>query len=309
MKGLGILINALTVFVAGGIGITFRGKLKPSFQKLSLEVLGVAVILLGAYNAWDAFFVISDGQFELTGGLLVIFSLLVGPVFGSALQVDRLIDRLGHTFEKKSQKPKSNEVKNAAKALPSKKEEPPKEPTQPVYDQSFASRVRKFFDIPPKGTYPRLSELPSYDIEARSGSLFTDGFALAVLLLCFNSMILNGTLADAAAGDVSVLLFKAAADFIFIFVLATVYGNGVTFAAIPMIVIQVGIFLIGLLGSDLLTPAMMDQMSLVGSVMLIALGINLTFGKRLRVANLAPAVLIPPIYYLIIALFEKTAGK
>ena len=95
MKGLGILINALTVFVAGGIGITFRGKLKPSFQKLSLEVLGVAVILLGAYNAWDAFFVISDGQFELTGGLLVIFSLLVGPVFGSALQFDKTAIR-GH---------------------------------------------------------------------------------------------------------------------------------------------------------------------------------------------------------------------
>ncbi len=309
MKGLGILINALAIFVAGGIGVIFRGKLKASFQRFSLEVLGVAVIILSVYNAWDAFFVVSEGQFELTGGLLVAFSLLVGAVFGDALRVDRLVDRLGSVFQKINQRAENKETAKTNEASVEETTVTAEERIPPTYDKSFGSRVRKFFSIPPKGTYPPLSELPTYDIATRSGSLFLDGFSLGTLLLCCSAMNLSGPLAEAAAGDSTILLLKSAVDFILIFVLATVYGNGVTFAALPMLVIQAGVFLIGLFKSSLLTPALVDQISLVGSVMLLGVGINLAFGKRLRVANLAPALLIPPVYTLIITLFQKSAEK
>jgi uncharacterized membrane protein YqgA involved in biofilm formation len=73
-------------------------------------------------------------------------------------------------------------------------------------------------------------------------------------------------------------------------------GIGVAFAAIPVLLYQGGIVLASMAIKDLLTPAVIREMSAVGSLLIAAIGFNFLGVKEIRVANLIPAVFIPWIY-------------
>ena len=69
-------------------------------------------------------------------------------------------------------------------------------------------------------------------------------------------------------------------------------GKGCIFSAFPVAVLQGSITVLAKLVSPLMTPLALSNLSLVGSILIFCVGINLVWGKQIRVANLLPAILL-----------------
>ena len=127
-------------------------------------------------------------------------------------------------------------------------------------------------------------------------SRFTEGFVTATLVVCVGAMAIVGSLRDGLEGDPSLLFSKSILDFISTMIFASTLGIGVMCSAIPMAIYQGGITaLAGVIG-NYLTDEIISGMSLVGSVMIFAVGINLFFGKKVKVGNMLPGLLVPVVY-------------
>ena len=119
---------------------------------------------------------------------------------------------------------------------------------------------------------------------------FTEGFVSTSLTICIGAMAVMGSINDALYGDYSLLTAKALLDAIIVLAMASSMGRGCLFSVIPLVLIQGSITALAKLIEPLLTSAALDNLSLVGSVLIFCVGINLCFGKRIRVANLLPAL-------------------
>ena len=105
-------------------------------------------------------------------------------------------------------------------------------------------------------------------------------------------MTIVGSIQDGILGDYSILATKAVLDLIIIMVMTCSMGRGCIFSAIPVAVFQGGITALAGLVKPLMTDAALANLSLVGNILIFCVGVNLVWGKKIRVANLLPAVLI-----------------
>ena len=119
---------------------------------------------------------------------------------------------------------------------------------------------------------------------------FVDAFVTASLTVCIGAMAIVGSIQDGIAGDYSILATKAILDLIIIMVMTYSMGRGCVFSAIPVAVLQGSITALAGLVKPLMTDAALANLSLVGNVLIFCVGINLVWGKKIRVANLLPAV-------------------
>jgi uncharacterized membrane protein YqgA involved in biofilm formation len=293
MNGLGTIINALAIVVAGGIGSIFRGKLRPSYQKITMEACGIIALVWGIVGLWDGLFTTEGENLTQTKGmLLVIFALLVGTMFGTALGLDKGLDHIGRVFRKMVQSSDRKEAERRA-AL-----------------EAATSAQAATAEATPAKKSRSLRDLPTYDLpSARSGDRFLDGFAISTLLVSVGTMLTRGAYADATGGDMTLLYVKVAVDFVLILLLSTVFGVSVSFSAVPLLVLQGGFTVLAMVTETFLTPALISQVGFVGSVMIVLVGFNLCFGKKLRVGNMLPALAVPIIYTWIVVIATKMTEK
>lgn len=130
-------------------------------------------------------------------------------------------------------------------------------------------------------------------------SRFVQGFVTATLVICVGAMAIVGSLKDGISGDVSMLFIKSVLDLVIIVVLAAVYGGGVMFSAFPLLIYQGLITVFAAVLEPFMSEALISNLSCVGSVLVFGVGVNLTFGNKIRVGNLLPAFLVPVIYEII----------
>lgn len=121
---------------------------------------------------------------------------------------------------------------------------------------------------------------------------FVDAFVTASLTVCIGAMAIVGSIQDGIAGDYSILATKAVLDLIIIMVMSSSLGKGAVFSAIPVAAFQGSITLLAGLVKPLMTEAALNNLSLVGNVLIFCVGINLVWGKKVKVANLLPAIVI-----------------
>lgn len=133
-------------------------------------------------------------------------------------------------------------------------------------------------------------------LKVKTGSakdkLFVDGFVTASLTVCIGAMAIVGAIEDGLTGDVSTLTTKGILDFIIIAVMTCSLGKGCIFSALPVFVWQGSITLLAGLIKPIMTAAALANLSLVGSILIFCVGLNLVWGKKLRVANLLPSIII-----------------
>ena len=121
---------------------------------------------------------------------------------------------------------------------------------------------------------------------------FVDGFVTASLTVCIGAMAIVGAIQDGIQGDPSILLAKSVLDLIIIAVMTCSMGKGCVFSAIPVAILQGSVTCLSKLIQPIMTDAALANLSLVGSVMIFCVGVNLVWDKRIRVANLLPAIVI-----------------
>lgn len=128
---------------------------------------------------------------------------------------------------------------------------------------------------------------------------FVEGFVTATLVICTGAMAVVGSIQDGLHGDATMLYAKACLDLVIVLVFASTLGKGVLFSAIPLGLFQGSITIFAGAIAPLLTDKIISDLSFVGSMLIFCVGVNLVFGKKFRVGNMLPALLIVVIYYYI----------
>ena len=121
---------------------------------------------------------------------------------------------------------------------------------------------------------------------------FVHGFVTASLTVCIGAMAIMGAIRDGIAGDWSTLGAKAVLDLVIIMVMTSSMGKGCIFSAVPVFLWEGGLTLLATVIRPVMTDAALGYLSLVGSVLIFCVGVNLIWGRKIRVANLLPAVVL-----------------
>ena len=120
-----------------------------------------------------------------------------------------------------------------------------------------------------------------------------DGFVTATLLFCVGAMSIVGSVNSGISGDNSTLYSKSILDCVSAMAFTSTLGIGVMLSAFPVIILEGSITLLAVVISPLLTEAGIANMSVIGSLLIIALALNMLELTKIKVMNYIPAMLIP----------------
>ena len=122
-------------------------------------------------------------------------------------------------------------------------------------------------------------------------SKFVDGFVTSSLTVCIGAMAVIGAIEDRLLGNFSILYAKSLLDFLIVMAFAASMGKGCIFSAIPVGIFQGSITLLAGFLEPIMDSTALSNLSYVGNVLIFGVGINLFFGKKIRVANLLPSLI------------------
>ena len=142
-----------------------------------------------------------------------------------------------------------------------------------------------------EGLFERFGEWLKVKTGNAKDKDFVNAFVTASLTVCIGAMAIVGAIQDGLSGDFSILATKAILDLIIIIVMTCSMGKGCIFSALPVFVFEGAITLLAKLISPIVTQAAQDNISLIGSILIFSVGINLVWGKKVRVANMLPSII------------------
>lgn len=128
---------------------------------------------------------------------------------------------------------------------------------------------------------------------------FSEGFITASILFCVGSLTIVGALKSGIEGDNSILYLKSILDGVTAILLAASFGIGVMFSSFAVLIIQGGLVMLSIYIADYVTDDMLREMSIVGGIILIAIGIDILGLKTFKISNYIPSIIIPVVFYLI----------
>ncbi|MCU1426483.1 MAG: hypothetical protein JWL83_483 [Actinomycetia bacterium] len=233
MRGLGTVLNVVTVALGTTIGVLFGARVPERFRTTVMQGIGLVVLALGVIETRDT-----------RNAVFVLASLLVGGLIGEAL---RLEDRLA----------------SAGRAIQRRVGERSASP---------GSRAR-----------------------------FVEGFRISSIVFCVGPLTVLGSIQDGLRGHIDLLATKSLLDGFAALAFATTYGWGVAASIVTIVVVQGGITAAAAGLHHVLNSRMVDEMSAVGGVMLVGIGVRLLDIKEIRVASFLPALVIAPVLVAIFA--------
>ena len=212
---LGVLANAMAIFAGGILGALLGNRFAPNLQKITIQALGLVVILIGL-------------EMALQGGnaLLLILSLVLGGLLGESLGIQRRLN----AWEKK------------------------------------------------------------IDGQLKKGGGVGKGLIFATLIYGIGPMAIMGSLESGLHNTHSILFTKALLDGMSAIPFAAAMGWGISLAAIPVFIYQGTIVLFALKVSPFLTPEMTGEITAVGGLLIVAIGLNVLRVTHIPVANLLPSI-------------------
>ena len=120
-----------------------------------------------------------------------------------------------------------------------------------------------------------------------------DGFVTASLLFCVGAVAIVGALNDGLTGNHDMLFAKSLLDGISSIVFGASLGLGVAFSAVAIFIYQGSIALLASFLQPLLNDAVIAEMTCVGSLLIVALSLNMLGLTKIKVMNLVPAIFLP----------------
>ncbi len=130
-------------------------------------------------------------------------------------------------------------------------------------------------------------------------SKFLDAFITTSLTVCIGAMAIVGSIQDGMQGDYSLLMAKAILDFIIVMIFASSLGKGCLFSFIPVGVFQGSITLLASFIQPIMTETALSNLSLIGSILIFLVGVNLVWDKKIRISNMLPAIIVAIVFAFI----------
>ena len=163
-----------------------------------------------------------------------------------------------------------------------------------ILSLALGTLIGEFLDF--DGLLERLGRWLKERAARSDDARFVEGFVTASLVVCVGAMAIVGSIQDGLTGNPTTLYPKSILDFTIVMVFASTYGRGAIFSALPVGVLQGSVTLLAGLVAPVFTPAVIENLSFLGSILIFCVGINLAFGNRFRVANMLPALVLGGIY-------------
>lgn len=128
------------------------------------------------------------------------------------------------------------------------------------------------------------------------GSTFGKAFVTATLVYCVGAMAIVGSLESGLKGDHSTLIAKSLLDGISAIVFASAMGPGVGLSALAVLLYQGSMTLLAGVLQPILSAAIINEMSAVGGLLIMGIGLNMIYDKHIQVGNMLPAIFLPIVY-------------
>lgn len=120
---------------------------------------------------------------------------------------------------------------------------------------------------------------------------FTEGLVTAFMLFCVGSFTILGAIEEGLTGEYNLLLTKSVLDGFSSIALASAFGFGVMFSVIPLFIYQGALTIFASYVEPFLDIALQNEITAVGGIMIVGLGLNIMDVKKIRVLNLTPGLL------------------
>jgi len=260
----GTIVNVFTVLAGSTVGLTLGGRLPQRYLRIILDVLGLMTVVLGVDAAVIGFNAVSR-QYRPAGdagegfgprlAMVMVVSLVLGAVIGTALKLHERIEALGAALHRR---------------LPGGRSAPSEVSADVVSGAGDAAALTP-------------------------GARFAQGFLASSVLFCIGPLTLLGCLNNGTRHDPGLLYIKACLDACSSMALAASLGSGVMASILTIVVIQGGLSLTAARLGDSLSGLSLDTMNVVGGVVLLATALMLLEIRKLPVANLLPAIFLPPV--------------
>lgn len=221
-------VNCGVIIVGCIIGLFIKGGIPERFNKIIMNGLALCAMFIGF-----------SGALEGNNTIITIVSMAVGALIGELINIDKWLNKLGETIQKKLDKGDGKE-----------------------------SRI-------------------------------AEGFVNASLLFCVGAMSIVGALQAGLAGNYDTIYAKTVLDGVSSIIFSASMGIGVIFSSVTVLLYQGGITLCASFLSGILSQAVIAEMTAVGSLMIVGLGLNLLEVTDIKIANLLPGILVPVVLGLI----------
>ena len=163
-----------------------------------------------------------------------------------------------------------------------------------ILSLALGTLIGEFLDF--DGLLERLGRWLKERAARSDDARFVEGFVTASLVVCVGAMAIVGSIQDGLTGNPATLYTKSILDFTIVMVFASTYGRGAIFSALPVGVLQGSVTLLAGLVAPVFTPAVVANLSFLGSILIFCVGVNLVFENRFRVANMLPALVLGGLY-------------
>lgn len=131
-------------------------------------------------------------------------------------------------------------------------------------------------------------------------STIAEGLVAATMLFCVGAMTIVGSIDSGISGDNATLYSKSLIDCIAAIPLAATFGFGVLLSSVAVLIIEGGMTLLAVFISPVLTEEIILHMSTIGSMLIVALSLNMLGITKIKVMNFTPAIFLPILIFLII---------
>lgn len=162
-----------------------------------------------------------------------------------------------------------------------------------VFSLILGSLLGEFVDLDSK-----INKLNENFSKTDSENNFIEGLVTAVLLFCVGTMSILGPIESALKGNNTLILTNAILDGFTSMILATNFGIGIMISALVLFIWQGSIYMSAGLIADFLTPDLLNEISLIGGILILATGMNILKVTKIKSLNLLPALIIPVIYFI-----------
>lgn len=139
---------------------------------------------------------------------------------------------------------------------------------------------------------------------SQKDSTFATGFVTTSLIFCIGAMAIVGSLESGLTGNHDTLFAKATIDGIAAIIFASSMGLGVLFSSISVFLYQGAITLAAAYIKPFLVPEVIAQMSAVGGLLIVAIGLKMLLNIKIKIGNMLPSVFFPLLFYMVSRLFN-----
>lgn len=147
--------------------------------------------------------------------------------------------------------------------------------------------------------FENLSDFLKNKIKSKNEK-FTEGLITSFLIFCIGSMTIIGAINEGIKGDRTLLFTKSILDGFTSIALASTYGVGVLFSAVPLFTFQSVLTMLAVQFQNFFSTTIINQLTATGGVLIIGIGINLLDIKKIKVTNLLPTLVIIILLTLIV---------